>query len=327
MADVTVVIPTRNRAGLLGEALRSLREQTTPPAEVIVADDGSVDDTPAVVHAFGARLLRNPGTVWGAAGGRNAGLREVRTELVSFVDSDDLLLPRAVEQLRDALMRAPSAPFAFGRALIARRGEQGWTAEGLIAPQPRELEALPGSLFARNLVHSSGGLVRTEEARAVGGFDGTAPLNEDFYFWVDLALRGLPVHVADVVSVYRVHETNRFVASAGADYERVAALGRRSPPLTGSLAQHLGARLLEHLSDAVHRRDARSVASGLRATLALSPNPARTLTAAGAHVRLRRVMTTAGIETWSREPQLRAWLATYAEPSESTGGRGSTASM
>ena len=324
MADVIVVIPTKDRAALLREALRSLREQTVSVAEVIVADDGSIDETAEVVRAFEARLLRNPAGGWGAAGGRNAGLAEVRTELVAFLDSDDLLLPRAVEGLREALDREPDAPFAYGQAITARRGAGGWTAEGLIASRRDELATLPSSIFVRNSVPSSGGLVRTAAAREVGGFDPSVPFNEDFYFWVDLALLGNPAHVPQIVSVYRLHADNRFIPSAGLDYERAAALGRGHPELTPSLARHFGPRLCEHAADAVHRRDIRSLARGVRSIFRLSPNALRTLAAAVEHQRTRHAMTALGQEEWDRLPDLRAWLSTYdgLDPIESAGALG-----
>ncbi|HYM56991.1 MAG TPA: glycosyltransferase [Solirubrobacteraceae bacterium] len=310
MADVTVVIPTKDRAALLREALRSLGEQTAPVAEVIVTDDGSSDETAEVVRAFGGRLVRNPAGGWGAAGGRNAGLAEVRTGLVAFVDSDDLLLPRAVERLGEALDRAPDAPFAYGRALIARRNGRAWTPEGLIASRRRELATLPSSLFVRNSVPASGGLVRTAAAREVGGFDPSA-YNEDFYFWLELALLATPSHVPEIVSVYRLHPSNSHIASADLDYERIVELGRRHPELAGSLARRLGVRLCEHAGDAVQRRDGRSLARAIRSILRLTPDPVGTLTAAFEHQRTRRAMTAVGREAWSRLPDLRAWLASY----------------
>jgi len=206
-SDVSVVIPTRDRAGLLRQTLRSVREQTFPPADIIVADDGSRDNTAIVADDFSCRRVHNPDGGWGAAGARNAGLEQVRTPFVVFLDSDDLLLPGAIAALRSRLLSEPAAPFAFGRALIARFVDGRWVPEGLIAPARSELAALPSALFARNFVPSSGALVRIEEARAVGGFLSGAEsyYNEDFYFWVHLALRDVPVHVPTIVSVYRVH--------------------------------------------------------------------------------------------------------------------------
>src|SRR3954462_9280891 len=70
---VTVVIPVRDRATLLAVTLRTVREQTAPPGEVIVADDGSGDGSPEVAARAGARVLRRPPGGWGAAGGGGGG--------------------------------------------------------------------------------------------------------------------------------------------------------------------------------------------------------------------------------------------------------------
>src|SRR3954451_18633051 len=70
---VTVVIPVRDRATLLAVTLRTVREQTAPPGEVIVADDGSGDGSPEVAARAGARVLRRPQGGWGAAGGGGGG--------------------------------------------------------------------------------------------------------------------------------------------------------------------------------------------------------------------------------------------------------------
>ena len=90
---VSVVIPTRDRAALLREALASVREIEGPDLvlDIIVADNGSNDETPEVAREFGARLVRavRPGA--GAA--RNAGLRAATGEFVAFLDDDDVWLP------------------------------------------------------------------------------------------------------------------------------------------------------------------------------------------------------------------------------------------
>jgi glycosyltransferase involved in cell wall biosynthesis len=310
-SDVSVVIPTRDRAELLRQTLRSVHEQTLAPAEIIVADDGSRDHTAAVAEKFSCRRLHNPGGGWGAAGGRNAGLERVETEFVLFLDSDDLLLPGAIAALREALSAAPRAPFAFGRGLVARAATSGWSPEGLIAPRTPELRALPASLFARNFVPSSGALVRTEAARGIGGFPTASHYNEDFYFWVRLCLRGLPVHAPTIVSVYRVHAGNRFIPSAGEDYEIVRELGHRHGELAPGLAPHFGGRLCEHVIDAAHRRDALSLVRGAVQILRLTPDRGQTLRDAVRHLRVRRSFARAGVEAVRVLPELGGWLATY----------------
>lgn len=87
---VSVVVPTYNRADLIGETLERILAQTVPPAEVIVVDDGSTDDTPAVLARFGARIrverIENSGEI----DARNHGIRLARGTLIAFCDSDDL---------------------------------------------------------------------------------------------------------------------------------------------------------------------------------------------------------------------------------------------
>src|SRR5215218_5451876 len=96
---VTVAIPVRDRAELLGVTLHTVAAQTRPATEVIVADDGSTDGSDAVAERAGARVLRRPEGGWGAAGARNAALAVARGSFVLFLDSDDLLLPTALERL------------------------------------------------------------------------------------------------------------------------------------------------------------------------------------------------------------------------------------
>ena len=117
-SPVSVVVPTFNRARLLESTLGSLLAQDPRP-HVIVVDDGSTDDTAAVLERFGVEVVANPPGGWGAGRARNAGLERVTTPLVAFVDSDDLLFPGALATLAAALAEAPSAPFAS--RLRARR--------------------------------------------------------------------------------------------------------------------------------------------------------------------------------------------------------------
>lgn len=103
--EISVVIPSYNRANLLPFTLKAILAQTLPPSEVIVVDDGSVDDTLSVLARYLPRVrvisIKNSGSIVA----RNVGLREAVAPVVAFCDSDDLWRPDFLKQMA-ALWRA-----------------------------------------------------------------------------------------------------------------------------------------------------------------------------------------------------------------------------
>ncbi len=106
---VTVVIPTFNRAGMIGQALDSVLAQSYPSREVVVVDDGSTDNTAAVVRAYGDLVRYVRTERGGVAHARNVGMRHARGRYLTFLDSDDLLYPYALELQTSLLERFPQA--------------------------------------------------------------------------------------------------------------------------------------------------------------------------------------------------------------------------
>jgi glycosyltransferase involved in cell wall biosynthesis len=98
MAQVTVIVPTYNRAHYLCGSLDSIFRQTWRDFEVIVVDDGSTDDTAEVIRGYPHPVRYIYQKNQGDAGARNRGLAETRTPLVAFLDSDDLWLPEKLER-------------------------------------------------------------------------------------------------------------------------------------------------------------------------------------------------------------------------------------
>ena len=109
---VSVVIPTFNRAGLVGQAIDSVLVQTFDDFEIIVADDGSTDDTAARVAAYGDRVRYVQTQHGGVAHARNVGTRAARGAYLAYLDSDDRLYPYSLELQVALLDRFPEAAFA-----------------------------------------------------------------------------------------------------------------------------------------------------------------------------------------------------------------------
>jgi glycosyltransferase involved in cell wall biosynthesis len=310
---VTFVIPTKDRATLLAETLRSVKEQTHRAAAVIVCDDGSTEDVESVAGRAGAIHLRNERGDWGAAGARNAGLAKVETPLVWFLDSDDLLLPDAVERLHRALTDArQGAPFAYGQALHGARDGGRWRPAGLMATYPDERRDSLTSIYVRDSVPLSCALVRTAEARGVGGFDPSTWFSQDHLFWIRLAQRGTPVYVAEPIGVHRLHSPNLYTPlGALHDNLRIAAIGETDRRLAAHRPRRHGVLLVESLSDAVHRRRVDRAVEVLWRLLIRQRKRLTIVRSAIWRARQRRHAYRQSIALWDDRADIRAWLASF----------------
>lgn len=205
-AEVTVVIPTRNRVRLLAEAVASVLDQRCVAVRVTVVDDGSTDGTAgwlaeqADPRVGSIRLDRSRERT----AARNAGLAEVTTPLVIFLDDDDLLAPDALRRLVGALERHPSAPVAAGT--YATFGTYG--PEEVPRQQPIGRFGVRRRMWREVLwgwyLLPGAGLWRTDVLRQIGGWDESRSFAED----LELSLRIHPHPVAlvpHVVLRYRQH--------------------------------------------------------------------------------------------------------------------------
>ncbi|MGH9346396.1 MAG: glycosyltransferase family A protein, partial [Vicinamibacterales bacterium] len=131
---VSVVIPTCNRASMIGDAIDSALRQTYSKREIIVMDDGSTDETPAVLARYGSaiRVLRQPNA--GAGVARNRAIDSARGDLIAFLDDDDEWFDFKLA-LQVAILRArPDVGFLFTEFVVRkeednqvlRRGASLW---------------------------------------------------------------------------------------------------------------------------------------------------------------------------------------------------------
>ncbi|HVI30549.1 glycosyltransferase family A protein [Phenylobacterium sp.] len=120
----SVVVPTYNRGHLISYTIRSVLAQTFGDLELLVVDDGSTDDTPAVVQVFAdARLRYLPVTNRERGAARNHGLRHATGEYVVFLDSDDEFHPDHLETLWRAIRAQPHPPNFVATKYAYRTGK------------------------------------------------------------------------------------------------------------------------------------------------------------------------------------------------------------
>src|SRR5262245_39393110 len=115
---VSVILPTFNRSSFLPAAFAAIQAQLLTSWELIVVDDGSTDDTPAVVDALSTSIAQ-PVTYrrqanQGAYGARNTGVQSARGEYIAFYDSDDIWLPHHLSACVSALNEHPDVDWIYG---------------------------------------------------------------------------------------------------------------------------------------------------------------------------------------------------------------------
>lgn len=114
---VSVITPTYNRAHVLGKTIQSVLDQTYDNWELVIVDDGSTDDTEALVKSFTDKrityLRKKNG---GPSKARNFGIKHATGKWVMYLDSDDELLPPCIETMVDWAAKHPNAVFAIPRS-------------------------------------------------------------------------------------------------------------------------------------------------------------------------------------------------------------------
>jgi len=199
---VSVIIPTYNRAQLLPRAIDSVLAQTVADhCDIIVVDDGSTDDTPAVAASYGDRVhyIRQPNR--GAAAARNLGIRASDGEFVAFLDTDDEWLPDKTARQLEALCRWPQAVLATGRA-VARYADGRTRPHAVPAlPFDRPVDLAP-LLFAENFMPTPTIMVRRRVLVQTELFCERLLRRHDYHLWVCLACRGPGVYVDALLAYY-----------------------------------------------------------------------------------------------------------------------------
>ena len=179
---VSAVIPTYNRAGFVREAIASVLRQDYPEVELIVVDDGSRDGTAAVVGEFGAAVRYLWQENRGVSAARNRGAAASTGDLIAFLDSDDLWMPRKVS--------AQVAYFEAHPRAQACHTDEVWIRRGVRVNERRVHRKRGGRQFLaalpRCLISPSAVMMRRGLWERLGGFDESLPACEDYDLWLRL---------------------------------------------------------------------------------------------------------------------------------------------
>jgi Glycosyl transferase family 2 len=236
---VSVVIPNYNHARYVADAIRSVLAQTYRCYEIIVVDDGSTDDSRAVVAGFGDRVtcIHQPNA--GLSAARNTGIRASTGSLIGVLDADDLYEPEYLEVLVSALREHPDAGGVHcGYRFVDDQNRP------LPQVEARALEpdALHRALLDGNFLVPESILLRKSVYDDVGVFDEALRACEDWDVWLRAAARHRIIHAPRVLTRHRV-----LPGSMSTDPERMLT------SRLAVLAKHVGAEPTAAGTSEAHR--------------------------------------------------------------------------
>ncbi len=226
--DVAVVVPVRDRA----EELPRLLAHLGPVGEVVVVDDGSIDDSGSVAEQAGARVLRRARS-GGPAAARNTGLSAVEAPFVAFLDSDCEPAPGWLDRLL-VHFEDPAVVAVAPRIVEPLGSDDSVLARYEAVRSPLDLGSREGPVFPRSRVSyvpAAALVVRREAVLAIGGFDETLTTGEDVDFVWRLATGGATVRYEPESRVAHHHRSrlSAMLARRVAYGSSAAPLERRHP--------------------------------------------------------------------------------------------------
>ena len=178
--NISVIIPTYNRAPFLQKAIDSVLEQSHRQVELIVVDDGSDDNTGELIQQYRAGIVYIRQENRGPAAARNRGIEKASHDMLAFLDSDDRFAHRKLEIQLAAMNRIPSC--------LISHTEEIWYRRGRILSQKKKHRKNSGDIFSQSLnlcaVGMSTVMARREIFAKYGLFDEEYPCCEDYEFWL-----------------------------------------------------------------------------------------------------------------------------------------------
>ena len=235
MPLVSVIIPTYNRGWIVQEAIDSVLDQDFTDFELIVVDDGSDDNTPQILAAYGRAITVLHQSNKGVSAARNHGIAAASGQLIAFLDSDDLWLSGKLSSQVRFFKGTPDA--------VINQTQEHWIRNGVRVNPKQRHHKFSGMIFEHSLalclVSPSAVMIKKSLFEEVGIFDEQLPACEDYDLWLRISCRH-PVHLIDTpLIIKRGGHADQLSRAAGLDKYRIQSLVKiiESGPLTAPQRQ------------------------------------------------------------------------------------------
>jgi glycosyltransferase involved in cell wall biosynthesis len=202
---VSVIIPAYNAQKYIKSAIESVLEQSYQPVECIVVDDGSTDDTAAIVKSYSDKVKYVYQDNAERSAARNKGLYHASGEYISFLDADDFFDKYKTEKQMEIFHNDQSIDLVFSKPIVFNESRNDYARLDLRLTNGQ----LSKRIFFGNFIYTSSYIVKKTAINKIDGFNTNYSHAEDWEFLLRLALTGSVFYFLDeYLSYYRVHGTN-----------------------------------------------------------------------------------------------------------------------
>ena len=224
LQSISVVIPSFNRANTLTRALTSVLSQTCKADEIIVVDDGSVDDTKLLVTQQFPEVIYCYQDNRGVSAARNKGIEMASGSWIAFLDSDD--------QWLDSKLECQSIAWSKDKSYRIVHSDETWVRDGVRVNKPKRYRTRQGRIYEHCLqqcaISPSSVVIEKSLLIEVGCFDESLTVCEDYDLWLKICA-SYPVLACsqELLVRYGGHDDQLSTTTWGLDQYRVKALFNR----------------------------------------------------------------------------------------------------
>jgi glycosyltransferase involved in cell wall biosynthesis len=223
MPRVSVIIPTYNRADLIGETVESVLIQTFDDFEIIIVDDGSTDSTKEVVHRFNGPIKYLYQENHGLCCARNRGFEASSGDYICFLDSDDVLNRRMLERQVSLLDSNSDLGFVYSDYQFINRAGEIMPKPAVFLDHPLRRGRIFRFLVYFDFIIISSVLARRDCIKKAGLFNSSLEAAEDLDWLLRMASLYETDYVPEQLCLYRRHDGNTPSAAIEAATARVIA--------------------------------------------------------------------------------------------------------
>lgn len=184
MIGITAIIPTYNRARLISRSVDSVLAQSYPAAELLIVDDGSTDETRAVLSEYGSRVRYISQANGGVAAASNTGIQSASSDWIAFLGSDDVWTPDYLERIAAAIEAThEAAPVYFADLKMEGAAQTAWELGGFSIAGGCQFIDDASDWYMRELqpMAAQATVFRRDAIVSVGGLDESMRCCEDLY--------------------------------------------------------------------------------------------------------------------------------------------------